>query len=49
MTFLLAVKTLYTIGKAVVRGRRNLAKADKTTDAHRDKLKAKIVKRGQPT
>jgi hypothetical protein len=49
MTFLMAVKTLYTIGKALVRGRRNLAKADKATDAYRDKLKAEIIKRGETT
>ncbi len=47
MTFLLAVKTLYTIGKAIVKGRRNLAKADKTTDEYRDALKAKIIERGK--
>ena len=45
----MTLAAIWTICKALVRARRNLAKADKTTDAHRDKLKAKIVKRGQPT
>ena len=35
--------------KAIVKGRRNLAKADVKTDAHRDKLKAKIIERGETT
>ena len=45
----MTLAAIWTICKAIVRGRRNLAKADEKTDAHRDKLKAKIVKRGQPT
>ena len=45
----MTLAAIWTICKALVKGRRNLAKADKATDAHRDKLKATIVKRGQPT
>ena len=42
----MTLTTIWTICKAIVKGRRNLAKADKKTDAHRDKLKDKIIKRG---
>jgi len=45
----MTLATIWTICKAIVKGRRNLAKADKATDAYRDKLKAEIIKRGQPT
>jgi hypothetical protein len=41
--------TIWAILKAIWAARKALKKADETTDAHRDKLKAKIVKRGQPT
>jgi hypothetical protein len=45
----MTLATIWTICKAIVKGRRNLAKADKKTDAHRDKLKAKIIERGETT
>ena len=49
MTFLAIYSEVRIILKSIVKARRNLAKADKATDAHRDKLKAKIIERGQPT
>jgi hypothetical protein len=45
----MTLAAIWTICKALVRGRRNLAKADKATDAHRDTLKAEIIKRGETT
>jgi len=38
--------TLWAAIKAIWSARKALAKADKTVDAHRDKLKARIIKRG---
>jgi hypothetical protein len=42
----MTLATIWTICKAIVKGRRNLAKADKATDEYRDTLKAKIIERG---
>jgi hypothetical protein len=38
--------TIWAILKAIWTARKGLKKADETTDAHRDKLKAKIIERG---
>lgn len=42
----MTLAAIYAACKAAIKARRALAKADVATDKHRDRLKAKIIRRG---